>query len=79
MLEANSPDMLVMCDGEVWLLFRQLPDLAVCMVLPDPGDGVLRIVVDPSKPDAMAHVLHMLAENCHEPITIGQLPRPHLN
>jgi hypothetical protein len=33
---------------------------------------VLRTVVDPSKSNAMGHQL-MLAEACHEPITLDEL------
>jgi hypothetical protein len=82
MAEASSPDTLVLCDGEVWLLFRDLPPLAVCAFLPDWGDGVLRIIVDPTKPDAIAHVLLMLRDHCADPITPEQLARwcrLHLN
>ena len=37
------------------------------------GDGVLCTVVDPSKPNAMGHLLLMLAEACDEPITLDEL------
>jgi hypothetical protein len=65
-------DTLVPCDGAVWLLFRRLSGPAMCATLPDLGDGVLRTVVDPSKSNAMGHQL-MLAEACHEPITLDEL------
>ncbi|MGR7025661.1 hypothetical protein [Geodermatophilus sp. URMC 62] len=73
---------LELCDGEVLLLLRDLPGSAVCTLLPDLGDDVLRIVVDPTQPDAMAHVLLMLRDECDDPITLEQLAsrcRPGLN
>ncbi|HJX45196.1 MAG TPA: hypothetical protein VJ352_16090 [Geodermatophilus sp.] len=43
---------------------------------------MLQIVVDPSKPDAMTHVLLMPRDECDDPIPLEQLAswcRPGLN
>jgi hypothetical protein len=73
---------LELCDGEVLCLFCDLPDSAVCALSPALGDDVLRIVVDPTQPDAMAHALLMLRDESDDPITLEQLAsrcRPGLN
>jgi hypothetical protein len=79
----NTDDsVVVLLDGAVRLLFRDLPDPAVCALLPDLGDGVLRIVVDTRRPDAMVLGLLMLHDCCDEPISLDQLvdsSRPRLN
>ena len=72
MIDASGSE-LMLCDGEVLLLFRDLSYPAVCAILPDLGDGVLRIVVDPSKPNALEHVRLMVNEACDEPIPLDEL------
>lgn len=42
------------------LMRRGLPDHAVCAILPMLADGLLRVVYDPDKPDALEHVSEML-------------------
>jgi hypothetical protein len=56
--------------------------LAGVAYLPNLSDGVLQIVVDPSKPDAMTHVLLMPRDECDDPIPLEKLAswcRPGLN
>lgn len=48
-------------NGAVLLLGRDL-DGAVCALVPDLGDGVLRIVYDPNQPNALLHVQTMMAQ-----------------
>lgn len=48
--------------GRVRLLGRSLPGKAVCAILPDAGDGVLRLVYDANKPNAFAHAQAMVRE-----------------
>lgn len=48
--------------GELRLLSRSLPGKAVAAVLPDVGDGVLRVVYDTSKPNAFGHTQAMIRE-----------------
>jgi hypothetical protein len=76
MIEASSPDTLVLSDG-VWLLFRPLPYPAVCGILPDLGDGVLRIVADPSKLNALAHVLRIVRREYGEDVDLGPADHPN--
>ena len=47
---------------KVRLLARMLPGGAVCSILPDLGDGVLRIVYDVSKPNAFMHTQAMIRQ-----------------
>jgi hypothetical protein len=68
-VKAGDPDTIDLCDSAVRLIFRQLPDL---------GDDVLRLIVDSSKPNAMAHVLLMVNEACDEPIPLDELARRSL-
>ena len=59
--------------GHVRLLGRSLPGKAVCAILPDIGDGVLRVVYDANKPNAFAHVQAMVREwweSYQEPIVL---------
>lgn len=49
-------------NGAIRLLGRSLPGEAVCAILPDQGDGVLRMVYDPNKPNAACHTGAMLRE-----------------
>ena len=60
-LAAAGP-VLVVAGRQLLALRRQLPDHAVCAILPDPGDGMARLVYDPEKPDALVHVDEMLNE-----------------
>lgn len=46
--------------GTVRLLGRSLPGNAVCSILPDIGDGVLRLVYDVSKPNVFQHMQEMV-------------------
>lgn len=48
--------------NKVRLLARSLPGGAVCSILPDLGDHVLRIVYDLSKPNAFRHAQAMVGE-----------------
>jgi hypothetical protein len=48
--------------GRIRLLARPLPGVAVCSILPDLGDGVLRLVYDIAKPNSFAHVQSMVRE-----------------
>lgn len=59
-------------DLKVRLLARTLPGGAVCSILPDIGDGVLRVVYDLSKPNAFMHAQVMLQnwwESVRQPVT----------
>lgn len=47
---------------KVRLLARALDGDAVCSILPDIGDGVLRIVYDLAKPNAFKHTQQMVRE-----------------
>jgi len=47
---------------KIRLLARWLPAGAVCSILPDLGDGILRIVYDLSKPNAFRHAQAMVGE-----------------
>lgn len=49
--------------GRMRLLSRTLPGGAVCAILPDAGDGVLRLVYDTSKPNAFQHAQAMVLEH----------------
>jgi len=44
------------------LLTRWLPGDAVCSILPDLGDGILRIIYDTGKPNAFRHAQQMVRE-----------------
>lgn len=48
--------------ARVRLLARWLPGSAVCSLLPDIGDGMLRVAYDLSKPNAVLHVQALIAE-----------------
>jgi hypothetical protein len=48
--------------GAIRVLGRSLPDNTVCAILPALPDGVLRIVYDPNKPNALCHTRAMLEE-----------------
>lgn len=48
--------------ARVRILARALPGTAVCAILPDLGDGVLRIVYDLAKPNASRHTQFMIKE-----------------
>lgn len=48
--------------GRVRLLARFLPGKAVSAILPDLGDGLLRLVYDTSKPNAFQHTQAMIRE-----------------
>lgn len=49
-------------DGAIRVLGRSLPGEAVCAILPEQPDKVLRIVYDPNKPNALSHTAAMLQE-----------------
>lgn len=42
---------VVLACGKVRLLARRLPGNAVCVILPEAPDGILRLVYDTAKPD----------------------------
>jgi hypothetical protein len=48
--------------GAIRVIGRNLPNQAVCAILPPQPDGVLRLVYDPNKPNALEHTRTMLAE-----------------
>ena len=72
--------------GRVRLLARALPGGAVCSILPDIGDGILRLVYDVAKPNSFQHVQSMVRdwwESFREPVAFPdgsveflQLPCP---
>lgn len=49
-------------DGAIRVIGRELPDSAVCAILPPQPDKVLRIVYDPNKPNALRHTREMVEE-----------------
>src|SRR5690242_16237538 len=49
-------------DGAIRVLGRDLPGPAVCAILPSLRDGVLRIVYDPNKPNALRHTRDMIQD-----------------
>jgi hypothetical protein len=72
--------------GRIRLLARALPGGAVCSILPDLGDGVLRLVYDIAKPNSFQHVQSMVRDwwgSFQEPVAfpdgsveLVQLPCP---
>lgn len=59
-----------LCDGRVRSVARDLPGAAVAVVCP-PVNGVILVICDLRKPDAMAHLRDLLREwwtSCSEPI-----------
>lgn len=58
--------------GTIRVLGRDLSDVpAVCAILPAQPDGILRIVYDPNKPNALCHTRAMLEawwESFAEPV-----------
>lgn len=48
--------------GAIRVLSRSLPGKAVCAILPEQPDNVLRIVFDANKPNALCHTRAMLEE-----------------
>lgn len=51
-----------LADCKIRLLARALPGIAVCSILPDLGDGILRIVYDVAKPNAFQHTQQMVSD-----------------
>ena len=54
--------LLEVAAGRIRIITRPLPGPAVSSILPCVGDGILRVVFDPEKPNAYAHTRQMLRE-----------------
>ena len=74
MTHVHEPGIDMLRGGKVRLIRRRLPDSVICTLLPDLPDGILRIIIDPTKPDALAHVLLVLRDYCEEPVTRPRRP-----
>lgn len=53
---------VVIGNRPIRLLGRWLPGTAVCAILPEIGDGIMRVVFDPEKPGAYRHTRRMLSD-----------------